>query len=230
MSKRLQEDVLFVNVDGMYDYYHNRRFSNDRLELVKKEKEKLINNKCRVLLLNPTDESDIKIPVFPLSLSQISFDLNHPQGELDYSIFLLKYLYDFIKNEHFTHVIIFQYDGYVINFDSWDDAFLKYDFMGNLEDDKTSIINKNNFFSLNNEKYGRHFNGGFSLRSRELIEKCKDIDIKKFYKMFKQYNNDNEDLILLDYINWEKMPKNIEIINKFVGDTIDSKSFGFHKK
>lgn len=231
MSSRLKKDVLFINIDGMQDYYLNpssinNNHSHYRLEYVKKIKNELLNYGCNVRILNPTDESDIKIPIFPIQSNFKKYDLN---DELDYSIFTLKHLYNYIKNESFTHIIIFQYDGYPVNYNQWSDSFLDYDFIGRIYNN-TEYLTESMFFSFEKKRKGIHLNGGFSIRSRQLLEKCSNIDILKFKEMFDLYQFDNEDMLLLDYVNWKNMPNNSNIINKFVSSTPNSDSFGFHEK
>lgn len=232
MSKRLQEDVLFVCVDGMADCYPSivetphRVSGKERYEIVKKVKKDLLEKGCRVKLLNPRRDSDIKIPTFPVFTAPIN--KKEYNKELDYSIFILNKLYNLIKDEDFTHVIIFQYDGHINDFDYWDDKFLEYDFIGSING-KTSELNREDFFSLKQNKRGIHFNGGFSLRSRRLIERCSSISLSTISEMYKKFGCNNEDLILLDYLNWKRVPLDPKIINKFVNVTGATKSFGFHK-
>jgi predicted GH43/DUF377 family glycosyl hydrolase len=67
-----------------------------------------------------------------------------------YCRFLVKDLHKHIRT---SHCLIIQWDGYVVNPDSWQDEFLSYDYIGALwkEDGKVG-------------------NGGFSLRSKKLLQ------------------------------------------------------------
>ena len=93
----------------------------------------------------------------------------------DYSSFIIYELNKYIET---THILIVQWDGYVINPKKWSDTFLEYDYVGapfvpRINDYSYSRDRSNNFFVIGN--------GGFSLRSKKLIEapsKYKLIDDK----------------------------------------------------
>jgi hypothetical protein len=70
----------------------------------------------------------------------------------DYSFFVMKRLNDFVKT---SHVLIIQYDGFILNPEAWTDEFLKYDYIGAP------------WWHRDNYNVG---NGGFSLRSKKLLE------------------------------------------------------------
>lgn len=73
----------------------------------------------------------------------------------DYSYFMMKLLWEYIKDWDVTHVLVIQHDGYILNGDLWDDEWLQYDYIGAVwpfEDKKHNVGN-----------------GGFSLRSKKLI-------------------------------------------------------------
>ena len=82
----------------------------------------------------------------------------------DYSNFLIYNLHKYLKT---SHALIVQWDGYIYNKNKWDKNFLKYDYIG------APFIPR--FFD---EDYSRDLdggfhvigNGGFSLRSRKLLE------------------------------------------------------------
>lgn len=218
--------VLFINIDGLGDYfYHNIEHGLKRIEKVKQIKKELENKNLRVILMNPLEDSDIKIPIFNLYTDSF---LNEDEP-LDYSIFILKYLYDYIKNENFSHVVIFQYDGYPINIEMWDESFLDYEYIGVIQNYSLKNINYDDSFSVINNKEGFHLNGGFSLRSKDFIKKCKDIPIENFIKLKKRKNCTNEDLIITDYFDINKMPSSQDFIFKFVSNEKNNKSFGYHK-
>ena len=75
----------------------------------------------------------------------------------DYSTFVLKRLVDHVST---THVLLVQWDGYVVNADAWDDAFLACDYIG-----------ARWFWFDDGHDVG---NGGFSLRSRRLLQALRD--------------------------------------------------------
>jgi tetratricopeptide (TPR) repeat protein len=74
-----------------------------------------------------------------------------------YSQFVLKALRPFIAT---PHVLLVQWDGYVVNAGAWDPAFLECDYLG-----------AKWFWHEDGMRVG---NGGFSLRSRRLLEALED--------------------------------------------------------
>ncbi len=74
-----------------------------------------------------------------------------------YSRFVLKDLLGYVTTDH---VLLVQWDGYVVNPDAWDPAFLECDYLGAC------------WFWL--DEAMRVGNGGFSLRSRRLLEALRD--------------------------------------------------------
>jgi hypothetical protein len=75
----------------------------------------------------------------------------------DYSEFILTRLADFVRT---PHCLIAQWDGFVIGADRWDPSFFDYDYIGAPWPQFTDGKNVGN--------------GGFSLRSRRLLEACRD--------------------------------------------------------
>ena len=76
----------------------------------------------------------------------------------DYSRFMLQELHDHIST---AHALCIQWDGYVLNAQAWDASFLDYDYIGSVW-----------------PQFGdghRVGNGGFSLRSKRLLEACRDL-------------------------------------------------------
>jgi hypothetical protein len=75
----------------------------------------------------------------------------------EYSKFVIKELYKFIDT---TYMLIIQADGYVLNGQAWDEDWKQYDYIGApwLETDGFNVGN-----------------GGFSFRSKRLMETCADI-------------------------------------------------------
>ena len=79
----------------------------------------------------------------------------------DYSRFVLKQLLAFIDT---THVLVVQWDGYALNPEAWDDAFTRTDYLG-----------ANWYWYDDGMRVG---NGGFSLRSRKLLQALQDPRIE----------------------------------------------------
>lgn len=83
------------------------------------------------------------------------------QSHAEYSHFVAKTL---VAHIHTTHVLLVQWDGYIINPSVWTDEFLEYDYIGAT------------WGFLPKEDY-RVGNGGFSLRSKRLLEALQDPEI-----------------------------------------------------
>ncbi len=78
----------------------------------------------------------------------------------DYSRFVIRRLRDLVTT---GHVLLIQWDGFVVNPDAWSESFLSYDYIGakwHWHDDGMNVGN-----------------GGFSLRSRKLLEALADPEI-----------------------------------------------------
>lgn len=75
----------------------------------------------------------------------------------EYSNFMLEHLADHIQT---THCLVVQWDGFVLEAGCWEASFLTYDYVGapwpQFDDDRAVG------------------NGGFSLRSRRLLDACRD--------------------------------------------------------
>jgi len=107
---------------------------------------------ARTLLLTdrPIDVSDIELrQIAPIA------------SRSEYSAFVLKKLLDHIET---PHVLLIQWDGYVINPSAWRDEFLACDYIG-----------AKWFWQKDAHRVG---NGGFSLRSRKLLDALQDPRIE----------------------------------------------------
>lgn len=78
----------------------------------------------------------------------------------DYSRFMLRHLADHIESEH---ALVIQWDGFVRDGSYWRDEFLEYDYIGAVWPQFSDDC--------------RVGNGGFSLRSRRLIEAARDVPL-----------------------------------------------------
>lgn len=81
------------------------------------------------------------------------------QSGADYSNFILAELADHVRT---SHCLIVQWDGFVLDARQWDPTFLEYDYVG-----------------APWPQFGDGYdvgNGGFSLRSRRLLEACREPD------------------------------------------------------
>lgn len=131
----------------------------------------------------------------------------------DYSEIILKQLSNYIETDY---VLVIQWDGMAVNPNMWDDNFLKFDYIGAIWP-----------WPIKGEQIG---NGGFSFRSRRLIEACQDNEIK-----LGGYSDQNEDIAIC--VEYKKMLEskyginfaNLDIARKFSTENEwISPTFGFH--
>ena len=92
-------------------------------------------------------------PTIPFNFEFIKID---KMTHIQYSIFMIQNLPKYIESEY---VLIMQNDGYIVDINKWDNDFLKYDYIGAPWHPGT----------LPNTRVG---NGGFSLRSKKLLQSC----------------------------------------------------------
>lgn len=82
------------------------------------------------------------------------------KSHAEYSHFVAKEL---VAHVHTSHVLLVQWDGYVLNPSAWTEEFLEYDYIGAP-------------WGFHKDAY-RVGNGGFSLRSKRLLEALRDPEI-----------------------------------------------------
>lgn len=87
------------------------------------------------------------------SIDKRVIPIRHLGIKSEYSSFILKELNEFIDTKYF---LLIQHDGYILNHESWNDEWLKYDYIGAPWEWYTDGMNVGN--------------GGFSLRSKKLAE------------------------------------------------------------
>ena len=148
----------------------------------------------------------------------------------EYSKAMIEDLHKYFKT---THCLVVQADSFVVNHKLWKDEFLKYDYIGAPWSDKL-VVNQNLVLNVKKNPVG---NGGFSLRSRKLVQATAKIDYDSLKFPLK-----SEDVIICHYL-YDKMieegvkfapPKlaaqfSIENVNNLYGQNPDS-VFGFHGK
>jgi hypothetical protein len=83
------------------------------------------------------------------------------RSSMEYSQFMLRGLSEYITT---SHCLVVQWDGYVLDPDRWDPNFLDYDYIG------ASWPQFSDGHDVGN--------GGFSLRSKRLLEACRSEDFK----------------------------------------------------
>jgi hypothetical protein len=91
-------------------------------------------------------------------------------------------IYNLTNHVNTSHCLLIQADGFVINPDKWENSWLEYDYIGSLWE-----YNENAYI----DPFGNHQrvgNGGFSLRSKKLLDVPKhehiewDVNQGDFYK------------------------------------------------
>lgn len=100
----------------------------------------------------------------------------------EYSYNMIYKLSDYIETDY---ALIIQSDGFVINPSSWREEFLEYDYIG-----APFSLPKDNFSyrDINNNIF-RVGNGGFSLRSKKLINLANDLNLE--WKSFHGHYNED---------------------------------------
>ncbi len=82
----------------------------------------------------------------------------------DYNHFIIYKLHNYIKT---SHVLLVQWDGFIVNGNKWENKFLDYDYIG------APFIPRANDFNYSRDKFGDFYsigNGGFSLRSLNFLK------------------------------------------------------------
>ena len=132
-----------------------------------------------------------------------------------------------------SHCLIVQADSFVVNSDLWKNDFLEHDYIGAPWSDKVQV-NPNLVLNLNKNTVG---NGGFSLRSRKLVETTAKLNYSSMNFPLK-----SEDIIICHYLYDEMVKKGIQFAppelaaqfsmeneNHLHGQDVNN-VFGFHGK
>jgi hypothetical protein len=105
-----------------------------------------------------------------------------PMNYAGYSRFILKELHNYITT---SHALVVQADGFVINADRWNPDWLRFDYIGA----PFPPVIKVGKYDI--ELTNRVGNGGFSLRSRRLLQLVSEIKLETL-----RYPTINEDMIV----------------------------------
>ncbi len=155
---------------------------------------------------------------------------------VEYSRFVIKELNSFIDTEF---CLVTQGDGFIINPQLWSEEFLNYDYIAAPWRKETPVINsQGKIVDILDSTKNRVGNGGFSLRSKKLLEVSSKLDFDNI-----KTSSLSEDLIICHYFyDWFKDQDikfaPLEIAVKFSFEQpieeIDNFSwentFGFHGK
>lgn len=101
----------------------------------------------------------------------------------EYNDFIIKDLHKYISS---THILLIQWDGFVINGHKWNEKFLDFDYIG------SPFIPRAQNYSYGRNPNGKFYsvgNGGFSLRSLKLLQAAKKYNLKDNFKI----TNNHED-------------------------------------
>jgi hypothetical protein len=206
MTDRLRNDVIFVHSDGCLDY-HNPSTQDkciDRLNRISTIKQYLVSQGLRVLLLNPINGDVPYVPYFPSHFHHDSTYYNYSS----FSIFDLLPTIESVTTD-FTHIVIFQPDGFPINVDKWDDTFLEYDYLGIKESEAHMMCS------------------GFCIRSKEHMRNViQNFSINEYITFFKKHKHGNDDVVF-DQLALHHEPP-FELVQQFGTSQITTDHFGFH--
>ena len=132
----------------------------------------------------------------------------------DYSEIMTKQLWTYVETDH---ALTIQWDGMAVNQDLWNDDFLTYDYIGALW-----------AWPIAGQTVG---NGGFSLRSRKLIEALRDNNVR----LGTEVSGQNEDVaIAVEYRDLMQTKYGIkyatpDVAASFATENVwNGPSFGFH--
>lgn len=183
-----------------------------------------------------------------LVFSDQKLDITHPYHHIkidpsfdrtSYSVFCLKNMINYINTDH---ILITQPDGMAVNSNYWSDEFLEYDYIGppyNIGEHDTNkgIVENFGYSEYKNTQKWIVGNGGFSLRSKKLLNALQDDRITE-YVLNKQTGQSfyGEDLqitlihrkILEDDYGIKFAP--IDVALRFATERLvdNGMSFGFH--
>lgn len=176
-----------------------------------------------IKLLSPMKPAGLLSSIEHISIPPIDF--------LGYSKFMIEDLHKYVDTKF---CLVVQADGFVLNPQLWDAQFLEYDYIGAPWPTIVGLSNNPQGFSFDKNRIG---NGGFSLRSKKLLEACSQIKFDGLDLPIK-----SEDVIICHYFYEEMLKAGIKfapidlasqfsIESHIPGLNADLKnSFGFHGK
>lgn len=151
------KNVDLICVDGRErsgDVYTSLQALDYTANLIKFNKIKFISY--------PLADVQMKIRNYHVDFQHIGFlDLQQ------YNEFFLNKVADYVESGYAMFV---QWDGFVVNPQLWEEQFLAYDYIGAPWPPNWP-----------NRRSNRVGNGGFSIRSKRLIERCRTIDVPSHY-------------------------------------------------
>ena len=149
----------------------------------------------------------------------------------DYSEFIIYELHKYIST---SHVLITQWDGFVINESKWSDNFFNYDYIG------APFIPRDNDYSYSRNKKGKFYcigNGGFSLRTKKLLEAPTLFKLKDDPELTNNHEDGFFSVLHRDFLEdmgftWApfNIAKNFSIEAPLDLHDLKELAFGFHGK
>ncbi len=165
-----------------------------------------------------------------IKYSDVEYVSIPPISLSDYNRMMIE---DLHKHFETSHCLIVQADSFVVNPDLWTKEFMNFDYIG-APWSNTIQVNPDVVLNLEQNPVG---NGGFSLRSRKLVEKTASINFKSL-----NFPIENEDVIICHYLYKEMSDSGIrfappQLAAKFSLEDVNNQYgqkannvFGFHGK
>lgn len=150
-------------------------------------------------------------------IEKIGINPDHVQGLIEYSNFMLFHIHEYCDT---SHMLIVQHDGWILYPEIWTDEFLNYDYTAPLFIQNTTVGS-----------------GGFSLRSKNLMETVSKITPKLENGLFGNTGYAYEDGVIcfglrhtLDRMKFKFAPIDMAIKWAYGGNEshYNPKPFGFH--
>lgn len=154
-------------------------------------------------------------------------EINNISSKEGYSLFCLRDLIKYVKTDY---VLLIQWDGFILNPNSWSDMFTKYDYIGSPWVVKDWSIND---FDFPENWRGQRIvgNGGFCLRSKKLLEVSSNLyyegRLKRIHPEDIAISVWYRSLFISEGINFAP----VELARSFAFEGADDKyinQFGFH--
>ncbi|MCX6715816.1 MAG: DUF5672 family protein [Candidatus Taylorbacteria bacterium] len=136
----------------------------------------LVSEICR----HAFDFEDVKLLTSLPSANSNAIPIKAIESVEDYSHFVISELDKYIST---SHVLLIQYDGFILNPSAWSDEFLEYDYVGAPWLVADWSVDK---FDFPKELLGKFVvgNGGFSLRSKRFLNICTQLTVEGAFKKY----------------------------------------------
>lgn len=151
-----------------------------------------------------------------------------PMSLMGYNRFVLGRLHEYVDT---PFCLLVQADGFVLDPDRWRPEFLEYDYIGAPWPERVSVQPGNEILVLDRNRVG---NGGFSLRSRKLLQIAATIDFDAL-----AFPSRSEDMVICHFL-YDTMRKQgvrfapLEVAERFSVESLTGSGqysvFGFHGK